>query len=246
MTYLGFHARFSMPALVAVGVLVALAPLPPAWWASGSVVLCVLFVIVLAFTSPWDNAAVKWGTWDFPPDRVWFRIAYLPVEEYAFFLLQTAIVALLTIGLVSYSGGHPYVGSIHYSEGAAAATYLIGWFGVGTVLRKHSAFSKRFTYAWHLLYWFVPVVIVQWIIASEILVPHLRIVAASTLAVGTYFTVADVVAVRHGIWFFDERQITGTKLASVLPWEEVAFFYITSLLVAQSTLLLLPPFHSSG
>ncbi len=246
MTYLGFHARFSVPALLAVGAFVAVSPLPSAWWTTGAAVLCVLFAIVLAFTSPWDNAAVKWGTWDFPPDRVWFRIKYLPVEEYAFFLLQTAIVALLTIGLVSYSGGHTYVGSIRVSEAAAAGTYLAGWFVVGTVLRRQPGFSRRFTYAWHLLYWFVPVVIVQWIIASEILIPHLLIVATSTLTVGTYFTIADVIAVRNGIWFFDEQQITGTKLSSILPWEEIAFFYITSLLVAQSTLLLLPPFHSSG
>jgi hypothetical protein len=30
------------------------------------------------------------------------------------------------------------------------------------------------------------------------------------------------------------------KLGGVLPWEEIAFFFLTSLLVAQSYLLLLP------
>ena len=36
------------------------------------------------------------------------------------------------------------------------------------------------------------------------------------------------------------RKVTGLRLAKVLPWEEAAFFFLTSLLVAQSYLLLLP------
>ena len=35
-------------------------------------------------------------------------------------------------------------------------------------------------------------------------------------------------------------KITGVKLGGILPWEEIAFFFLTSLLVAQSYLLLLP------
>ena len=61
-----------------------------------------------------------------------------------------------------------------------------------------------------------------------------------TAAFGIYYTLADLVAVRAGTWFFDEKQITGVKLGGVLPWEEIAFFFLTSLLVAQSYLLLLP------
>jgi len=52
--------------------------------------------------------------------------------------------------------------------------------------------------------------------------------------------VPGLAAVRAGTWFFDEKQITGVKLGGILPWEEVAFFFLTSLLVAQSYLLLLP------
>jgi hypothetical protein len=32
--------------------------------------------------------------------------------------------------------------------------------------------------------------------------------------------------------------VTGYKFGGILPWEEVAFFHLTSLLVAQSYLLL--------
>jgi lycopene cyclase domain-containing protein len=52
--------------------------------------------------------------------------------------------------------------------------------------------------------------------------------------------VADWIAIGKGIWFFDEEQITGWKIRGVMPWEEAAFFYVTSLLVAQTFLILLP------
>ena len=52
-----------------------------------------LFCIVYAATSPWDNLAVKEGIWDFDDARTWgVRVLYLPVEEYLFFGLQTALV----------------------------------------------------------------------------------------------------------------------------------------------------------
>jgi lycopene cyclase domain-containing protein len=242
MTYLGFHLRFTVPALVlSLGLLLS-SNLPLQTWSSIAVVLTVLFALVVAFTSPWDNIAVKRGTWDFPSDRVWFRIYYLPVEEYAFFLLQTAIVSFLVIGLLWYSGGFSSIGHIALAETIASAAFLLIWFASGWLYRRCYQMPRRLTYAWHLLFWFLPVIGVQWIIASEVLLPNIGILALSTAVVGTYLTLADVVAVRRGIWFFDDSQITGFRFFRVLPWEEAAFFYITSALVAQSTLLLLPPF----
>jgi lycopene cyclase domain-containing protein len=65
-------------------------------------------------------------------------------------------------------------------------------------------------------------------------------VLVPTLAIGTYLCLADWYAIQKGIWFFDPKQITGWKIAGEMPWEEAAFFYITSLLVAQTFLILLP------
>jgi lycopene cyclase domain-containing protein len=65
-------------------------------------------------------------------------------------------------------------------------------------------------------------------------------VLVPTLVIGTYLCLADWVAIKKGIWFFDEEQITGWKIRGMMPWEEAAFFYITSLLVAQTFLILLP------
>ncbi|NPC75863.1 lycopene cyclase domain-containing protein [Corallococcus exiguus] len=54
-----------------------------------------LFIVVYAATSPWDNMAVKWGLWGFDPERIWgVKLGYLPLEEYLFFGLQTLLVGL--------------------------------------------------------------------------------------------------------------------------------------------------------
>jgi lycopene cyclase domain-containing protein len=90
------------------------------------------------------------------------------------------------------------------------------------------------------MYWFLPVIVVQWLFGFDILAPRLPVILIATLVIGTLLSVADVWAVRKGIWYFDEAQITRVYVAGILPWEEVAFFYTTSLLVSQSILVLAP------
>jgi lycopene cyclase domain-containing protein len=104
-------------------------------------------------------------------------------------------------------------------------------------LRKKA--GPRVNYAIHLA-WFLPVIYFQWILMPPLFLGHAGLLALVTAAFGIYYTLADLAAVRGGTWFFDEKQITGVKLAGRLPWEEIAFFFLTSLLVAQSYLLLLP------
>lgn len=90
MTYAGFLALFVVVPLAWVGWLarreaVWLGPLP----------LGMLLVVVYAAASPWDNAAVARGLWDFAAERLWgIRLGYLPLEEYLFFGLQTLLTGL--------------------------------------------------------------------------------------------------------------------------------------------------------
>jgi lycopene cyclase domain-containing protein len=94
MTYARFLAIFLLPPLV-----VAAVRAHPVLAARHLVFLAGLSFVVLAWTSPWDNAAVAQGLWGFDPERVsglWLH--RLPVEEYAFFLLQTWVTSLFLIG----------------------------------------------------------------------------------------------------------------------------------------------------
>jgi lycopene cyclase domain-containing protein len=97
----------------------------------------------------------------------------------------------------------------------------------------------RTAYLVHVLVWMLPVALLQWALAWRSLLRNLRAVLLPPLIAGAYYAVADSFAVRDGIWYFDPAQILGI-FAGPLPIEEIIFFVLTALLVAQSFVMLLP------
>lgn len=213
------------------------------WIAGEELALGLVLLAVMVFTTPWDNLAAKWGIWGFPREKYSFRIGYLPIEEYAFFLLQSVNV-MLAVRAFFYFFPEWQTG-LETTIGKWTLIYLgasvLPWAIVTAqlVMLRRKA-GPRVNYAIHLA-WFLPVIYAQWVLAPPLFLAHAGLLALVTALFGVYYTLADLVAVRAGTWFFDEKQITGVKLGGILPWEEIAFFFLTSLLVAQSYLLLLPP-----
>ncbi len=239
-TYRGFHARWTLPVLAVLAVV---------WLVVDGDMLTIailtgLCMVVIGFTFPWDNWAVEQRIWDFPDDRLLFRIRRLPIEEIAFFVIQTLQVAFLTALLCAVIPSAP-LEQVSFSQPVliTLGALLTVWAAVGIVTSSWRATRRSLRYAWHLGYWFAPVILMQWVFGSGMLLPRLDVILLATLLIGTYLSIADVWAVRRGIWFFDHEQTTGHRIVMILPWEEVAFFYITSLLVAQSTILLVPSAH---
>ncbi len=238
MSYFRFHLIFNLPVLVAL----YLSSRREAWTAGEETTVLLVLLAVVAFTTPWDNLAAKWGIWGFPREKFSFRIGYLPVEEYAFFVLQSLNVMLGVRALFHFfPGWHRLVttdpGRWTYACLAASfVPWVVIWFQLRLFRRRA---GSRVNYALH-LGWFLPVIYSQWVLAPYLFAMHLGLLVLVTVIFGLYYTWSDLVAVRAGTWFFDEKQITGFKFGGLLPWEEVAFFFVTSLLVAQSYLLLLP------
>jgi len=238
MTYLRFHLIFNLPLLIVLAALTGTVP-----WTAGEVeAIGFVLLAVMIFTAPWDNLAAKWGIWGFPRGKYSIRLGYLPVEEYAFFLLQSANVMLALRALFHFFPDWQIGQEIEVGKFTliCLAASLIPWTFVAIQLRwLRRKSGPRVNYAIHLA-WFLPVVYAQWILAPPLFSGHVGLLVLVTAAFGIYYVLADLVAVRAGTWFFDEKQITGVKLGGILPWEEIAFFFLTSLLVAQSYLLLLP------
>ena len=99
MTYLEFHLLFNLPAMLLL-LWLTRKRLRAAHW-KWTAILC---GIVLAATTPWDNWAVYRGIWTFdwqrthPVEATLGGVLWrLPAEEYAFFLIETVMVALLTL-----------------------------------------------------------------------------------------------------------------------------------------------------
>jgi lycopene cyclase domain-containing protein len=238
MSYLRFHFIFNLPLLVVLGAISG----PEPW--TGDEVKAVLWVLlaVMVFTAPWDNLAARWGIWGFPREKYTLRIGYLPVEEYAFFLLQSLNVILAIRGLLFYFPAW-ITGDETEPSDATVILLVASIFPLlvaGVQLRRWRVHAgPAVNYLLH-LGWFLPVIYLQWVLAAPLFLSHAGLLALVTGGFGIYYTLADLVAVRGGTWHFDPKQITGAKLMGILPWEEVGFFFLTSLLVAQSYLLLLP------
>jgi len=236
MTYFQFHLLFNLPVTIVLYLLTR-----GSWTGAEGIAVAEVLAAVMVFTSPWDNWAVQKGIWDFPPTRTLGRIGYLPWEEYLFFIWQTVnVIGLVSWVLQVFPGLRSHLETpVGPGNGSAVVVLLAGWFSIGKFIRRKNL-SPRWNYARHLLFWFVPVIAIQWAVAPGLFLALAPVLGIATLFWGTYYVVADLIAVRAGIWYFDPKQITGVKLAGILPWEEIAFFYLTSLLVAQSYLLLAP------
>lgn len=238
MTYLRFHLFFNLPPLALLVALNALAP-----WSRGEVIAFGwVLLAVMVFTTPWDNFAAKWGIWGFPREKYSLRIWHLPVEEYVFFVLQSVNIMLTVRALFHFfpdwlTGQETGVDSwTLLCLGVSTIPWIVIVWQLRLMRRKQ---GPRVNYAIHLV-WFLPVVYTQWILAPPLFLGHAALLSLIMAIFGIYYSLADLVAVRAGTWFFDEKQITGFKIGGILPWEEVAFFYLTTLLVTQSYLLLLP------
>ncbi|RME57749.1 MAG: lycopene cyclase domain-containing protein, partial [Caldilineae bacterium] len=98
MTYWGFHLRFLLPPLALMALLL--------WWDArrgrgepanlrnfpGWAVVLLHVVIALLYTTPWDNYLVATQVWWYDPNLVsGVTLGWVPMEEYAFFVLQTLL-----------------------------------------------------------------------------------------------------------------------------------------------------------
>ena len=59
-----------------------------------------VIVIAVAYTTPWDNYLVASGVWRYDPALVTgILIGWVPIEEYAFFVVQVVFTALVLRGV---------------------------------------------------------------------------------------------------------------------------------------------------
>lgn len=97
----------------------------------------------------------------------------------------------------------------------------------------------KWHYFLHLVCWTAPLLLGQWVIGWRVFVRNAAAVFCPAVIGMIFFSACDSFAVRAGIWRFDDGQILGWHVGP-LPVEEVLFFFLTSLLVTQSLLLLVP------
>jgi lycopene cyclase domain-containing protein len=88
MKYSRFLLVFIVP-IVVVSAAMALPRMTKREW----LVIVLLPVLAVVWTTPWDNYLVASGVWRYDPKKVWNVIlGYVPLEEYLFFVLQSLAV----------------------------------------------------------------------------------------------------------------------------------------------------------
>lgn len=97
----------------------------------------------------------------------------------------------------------------------------------------------RYAYLVWLLAWSLPIVAGQWLAFTGFLARTARRWLPLALGLGVYFGFADAIGIAGGVWQINDATTLGVRLAGVLPFEEALFFLLTTLMVAQTTMLFL-------
>lgn len=250
MTYLQVHLTFTLPwlAWLAVGAVRAARAGRPVAGALGGdraalVALAVLSPVALAYAWPWDRALIAQGVWGYPDGRVAATLGGVPVEELAFFLIQTWIVALTAFAVgrgmpaVRDAGARAAVPEPpRVALRLAGAAAALAAAGAGLLLRE----GDTTRYLGMILLWAMPVVALQWGFGGDRLWVRAGPFAAAVMLPTAWLWLADRLAIGWGVWWISETYTVGVRPLG-LPLEEALFFLSASVLVAGGTLLCLDP-----
>jgi lycopene cyclase domain-containing protein len=188
------------------------------WWTG----VAVLAVIASVWTTPWDNWMVATGVWGYPPDAVIGTVGHIPVEEQAFFVLQTVLTGAF-LGLL-IGPREPQAKRRHGVRWLAAGLCL------GLVVTGAVLFGRGYVYMGSMCVWFGIPLAVQLAWGADQLLRHVGSMVPAIVVPTAILCVLDSLAVTEGTWFFDESTLTGLRLGS-LPLEEVVFFGFTNVLI---------------
>ncbi|WP_412069118.1 lycopene cyclase domain-containing protein [Rubrivirga sp. IMCC43871] len=229
LTYLQFHLAFTVPPLFALALLQGRTREP---WGP----LALLVGIAFAYTTPWDNYLVAREVWTYPPGRVLATVGYVPVEEYAFFVIQTVLTGLWTRLL---QARWPAL-EAPPSDARVRAAGVAGFGALAVLGAVLVALGGHGLYLGLIVAWAFPVLALMWGVGGHLIWARRRLVGWAVVPTTLYLWGADRVAIGLGIWDITDASRTGVELAG-LPIEEALFFAVTNLLVVQGLVLLEGP-----
>lgn len=229
MTYLGFHLVFVLPFVLLLAVITwRLALLR----AAQVIRIGVVALIAFLYATPWDNLLVRESIWTYGPDRVLGTLGFVPLEEYAFFILQPILTGLwyLLVARNLQPTTLPAIPSRVNWLGAASWLIVAG-LGALALLGGESL-----TYLGLILVWAMPVIAFHWAVGGRQLSALPGKLALAILPPTLYLSAADLFAINAGIWDITTGTSTGITLLG-LPVEEFLFFLLTNVMIVQGLVL---------
>jgi lycopene beta-cyclase len=214
-----------------------LPPLLRGW--SPLLVLPVLILIAVLYTTPWDSHLISARVWWYGARRITgITLDEVPVEELSFFVLQGLLVGLWFVVLAGR------IRTISPEAIGAARSATLRWrsAAVGSLLWVISVAVllsgwRPGTYLGWELAWALPPLILQLWIGADILWQHRLLICATLVPIVLYLSAVDTLAIRERIWTVNEHLSLNLLLGGQLPLEEFLFFALTSALVTFGLLL---------
>jgi putative membrane protein len=160
-------------------------------------------------------------------------IGYVPIEEYAFFVVQTLFSGLL-FGwfLISRDAALTRIDSGFSSNAKmrifSAGMLLIIWF---TAIITFIIEIESLIYLNLIILWAIPPIVVQLLYGADILWGFKRDLVLVIVLSTIYLAAADAIAILNGIWTISSNTSTGILLGGILPIEEFIFFLVTNVLI---------------
>jgi lycopene cyclase domain-containing protein len=235
MTYFGVLGIFIVPPVVALTALVARIRRAANW--PPYVAVMTLAVIAVAYTAPWDNYLVATSVWWYDEALVTgVTIGWVPIEEYSFFALQTLLTGLWTVLLMSVV--KPVAPGPSRGTLRLAATILAAVLWLLAVGLRFSGWSPV-TYLSLILAWALIPMMGQLAYGADVLYSNRRLLLAAIAVPTVYLWSVDFLAIRSGTWTLDPAQTLGLALGGILAIEEMAFFFVTNVLISFGMVLML-------
>jgi len=254
MTYLGFLVIFL---LIPIGLLIILIlwdrnqdrEIPAALYAWPPAAAIFLHVVIaVLYTTIWDNYLVATQVWWYDPALVTgVTIAYVPIEEYTFFILQPILAGLWLLLLLQRM--HLPAAQTQEPGLAGVSTSRGVWLRFGVVVIAITIWLSSIMllasgwqsgiYMGLELVWAIPPIALQLAFGADILWRYRRLVALAIIPLTLYLSSADAIAINSGIWIINPQKSIDFLLGGILPIEEFLFFLMTYTLVTFGIILVL-------
>lgn len=195
----------------------------------------VLAAVAVVWTAPWDEHLVRTGVWTYAPDRVLASLGSVPLEEYAFVVLE-----VLLVGAWALRTGALPVPPVRPAPAASRRRGALAWVAVALAGLLLSVLGGQLRYLGLLLLWAGPPLALQRLVAGDVLAARRAARLHTALPAALWLCVADRLALADGVWSIAPQSSTGLALLG-LPVEEALFFSLTCLLVTDGLLLAADP-----
>ena len=245
VTYFGILALFLLPPLLLLLLWVPRDIWRWIWRGEGPVewepyrYIFLNIILALIYTTPWDNYLVATSVWWYGPKLVTgLTLGWVPIEEYIFFILQTALTGLWALAVQrSILREEPVIKQSKRLRWWSGGLLAAGWLASIALLLSD---WQAGTYMALILSWALVPVIIQAAFGADILLAYWRSLLLIILIPTSYLWLLDAMALASGTWIIDPTQTTGWKLG-VIPIEELLFFFMTNMIIAFSMMLMCSP-----